>query len=439
MTTGETTILVGDVRERLSDLATASAQCCVTSPPFWGLRDYGQDGQLGLEATPEEYVANMVEVFCEVRRVLRDDGTLWLNLGDSYASAWACARRNVVGAGSLESGKRADRPNRLVSGLKEKDLVGIPWMVAFALRAEGWYLRRDIIWSKPNPMPESVTDRPTSAHEYLFLFTKSGSPTFWTHRDSGGSRRRPEPDYRWVHPNTGEESAEPKPKPWRRINLWRSHDYFYDADAIRETASNAHRKPPAGWASGDTPHDAVLGRNKRSVWEIATRPYPDAHFATFPPDLPKPCILAGTPPMSCGKCGSPWRRVIEREAAERKVGPKTQARQEEAEARGLGDGLRTGFSGCADGSTAPMIRTIGWEPTCEHDDDSGRALVLDPFSGAATVGLVAVQLGRDYIGIELNPEYVRIGEDRIARWRANPAGTLTGDPAPLPGQLGMEI
>jgi DNA modification methylase len=171
-TTAPVRILVGDCREMLRTLPAESVHCCVTSPPYFQLRDYGHEAQIGQEATPAEFVAELVSVFREVWRVLRNDGTLWLNLGDSYASAWACNRRSVVGAGSLEHGKRENRPNRLGGGLKEKDLIGIPWRVAFALQDDGWYLRSEIIWHKPAPMPESVRDRPTKSHEHIFLLTK---------------------------------------------------------------------------------------------------------------------------------------------------------------------------------------------------------------------------------------------------------------------------
>jgi len=255
-------IHVGDCREILRTLPECSVQTCVTSPPYWGLRDYGVDGQLGLEQTPEEYVAEMVGVFRDVRRVLRDDGTLWLNLGDSYASK----TKGSGGAGKSTLGPNGDlqnigfqkfEPREFDPGLAGKQLVGIPWRVAFALQADGWYLRSDIIWSKPNPMPESVTDRPTKAHEYIFLLAKS-------------------------------------------------ERYFYDAEAIQERALQ-----PAGDARltgqikaavlGHTSSTSKLGanegspfRNRRSVWRVATSPYDGAHFATYPPKLIEPCILAGS-------------------------------------------------------------------------------------------------------------------------------------------------
>lgn len=272
-------ILCGDVVEQLRTLPVQSVQCVVTSPPYYGLRDYGIDGQIGLEDTPEEYVQKIVGVFREVRRVMRDDGVLFLNLGDSY---WANRAENGE-MGGLGKTAKAGREQQGRAGcgkhpiIKPKDLIGIPWMVAFALRADGWYLRSDIIWSKPNPMPESVTDRPTKAHEYVFLLTK------------------------------------------------KAH-YYYDADAIREPlaectiqryeygwngnkSGNHTPSEKEGTITGNTfkqakgtgkPLKEILqdhgGRNRRTVWEIATQPTPEAHFATFPEALVEPCIKAGSKP-----------------------------------------------------------------------------------------------------------------------------------------------
>jgi len=256
------TIHKGDALSILKTLPDECVDCCVTSPPYWGLRDYGVEGQLGLEKTPEEYVQKMVEVFREVKRVLRDDGTLWLNLGDSYNGSGKAGSNPEYQAHHTEFGKQSIHESRFgmptnVKTLKPKDLVGIPWMTAFALRADGWYLRSDIIWSKPNPMPESVTDRCTKSHEYIFLLTKS-------------------------------------PK------------YYYDAEAIKEPSiwssipnkryvSNAPHgsERPGGNKKLNIPN--LAGRNKRSVWTINTKPYSEAHFATFPPELPSLCIKAGCP------------------------------------------------------------------------------------------------------------------------------------------------
>jgi len=272
---GGVTIHQGDALSTLKSLPDESVNCCVTSPPYWGLRDYGNDSQLGLEDTPEEYVSKMTTVFEEVKRILTDDGTLWLNLGDSYYGSRGNYGGGNRGEGKQRLVKQGSLPNPAWEGreeykpaatkkhpsVKPKDLVGIPWRVAFSLQADGWYLRQDIIWHKPNPMPESVTDRCTKAHEYLFLLSKS-------------------------------------------------QKYHYDNEAIQEPAERAgctpggtkYSKPDAsgtimGRHTEASLHRAPVGttRNKRSVWTVPTKSYPEAHFATFPPDLITPCILAGCP------------------------------------------------------------------------------------------------------------------------------------------------
>lgn len=253
-------ILHGNSLSILKELPSQYFNTCVTSPAYFGLRDYGVDGQLGLEATPEEYVQNLVEVFREVKRTLRDDGTLWLNLGDTYCSTAPGTKTtplHIKGLKKETAESRARFRPQNPEGMKPKDLVGIPWMVAFALRADGWYLRSDIIWHKPNPMPESVTDRPTKAHEYIFLLSKS-------------------------------------------------QNYYYDYEAIKEktlTRDNTNRNRDITRLNNTPGRSRMNGlktnnyetRNKRSVWTITTKPYKEAHFATFPPDLIEPCILAGCP------------------------------------------------------------------------------------------------------------------------------------------------
>ena len=301
------TVYHGDTRAVMAEIEPESVNCVVTSPPYWGLRDYGEPGQLGLEPTPEAYVESMVAVFREVRRVLRSDGTVWLNLGDSYAAQRGGTAMpaetlagGVSGKGDEKShrgrsvdtlGGRQDRSspefrtgpiahrNAAAFGLKHKDLVGIPWMVAFALRADGWYLRRDIIWSKPNPMPESVTDRPTSSHEYLFLLSKSER----YHYDHIAVR---EPSIgQNIHDVTGSGYIVPGQSPQggnRRTDKQRGH-------------SRRHAGFNDRWDGMTKDEQQALGRNLRSVWTVATRPYPGAHFATFPPKLIEPCIKAGCP------------------------------------------------------------------------------------------------------------------------------------------------
>ena len=296
----------GDCRETMRRWKEQGikAQTCVTSPPYYGLRDYGHDGQIGLEETPEDYIKAMVEVFRCVWDVLEDDGTLWLNIGDSYnGSGGQGTKPNIMSKEAAEGrGGKAIK----VDGIKPKDLIGIPWMMAFALRSDGWYLRQDIIWHKPNPMPESVQDRCTKAHEYIFLMSKS-------------------------------------------------QKYYYDADAIKEAAIHEGRIVKASGsdakngakgefgatAAGFTTHDTlVTDRNKRSVWTVTTKPYAGAHFAVFPSDLIEPCILAGAP--------------------------------------------------------------VG-------------GIVLDPFMGSGTTAQVAQNLGRQYLGCELNPAYLDLQNIRTAQ------------------------
>jgi DNA modification methylase len=302
-----------DVLEGLRTLPDNSVNCCVTSPPYWGLRDYGHQGQIGLEDTPQEYVTRMVEVFREVRRVLRDDGTLWLNLGDTYANTPVGSFNGggfkdssaQTGGRDLSGVATSGVLNKLkASGLKQKDLCGIPWRVAFALQEDGWFLRQDIIWHKPNPMPESVTDRCTKAHEYIFLMTKNSK-------------------------------------------------YYYDNDLIKEpvSSSTVNRLSQPNYqnqiGSSRVPNKTngnmkAVGnsekRNKRSVWTVTTKPFKGAHFAVMPQDLVEPCVKAG----------------------------------------------------CPEGG-----------------------VVLDPFAGSGTTLVVASKLNRSAIGIELNPDYVSIIEERL--------------------------
>jgi DNA modification methylase len=428
-----------------------SVQCCVTSPPYWGLRDYGVEGQLGLEATPDDFVAHLVEVFSEVRRVLRDDGTLWLNLGDSYAGSWgAQSRGSAAGEGSstitgksMLSARSIDaHPKgqtqlgslKRTPGCKAKDLIGVPWMVAFALRAEGWYLRRDIIWSKPNPMPESVADRPTSAHEYLFLLSKS--PRYFYDAEA---IREPAT---WAGPNGAQKSPHAQGFARRSPEEEKARQDKQRGHGRRHDGLNDH------WDAMSKDEQQALGRNKRSVWTIATRPYPGAHFATFPPDLVEPCILAGAPEASCGECGAPWiagegeRQLdMSRPQARRAQELADEAGLTEAHIRairscgvsdsGKAQATQTGF-----GNNTDEVQALADEakevlggyyrefllarpsrgpeaPTCECDADPVPPVVLDPFAGAGTTGLVAARLERSFIGIELNPEYVELGRNRI--------------------------
>lgn len=342
-------IIEGDCRDRLDDLPDATAHTIVTSPPYFGLRDYGAGGQIGLEATPDEFAAALVAVFASARRVLRDDGTLWLNLGDSYSGSPRGNKPGDTGKSGLTNPDRQDLVSRgafdksRIPGVKPKDLIGVPWLAAFALRADGWYLRSEVIWHKPNPMPESVRDRPTRAHETIFLLTKS-------------------------------------PR------------YYYDADAIREASTpDMKRRAAAGHTRGDGTRDksrndgdsAALqagavtdkGSNKRTVWTVTPRPFRGAHFATYPPELIEPCVLAGAPARCCASCGAPRQRVTEHVK---------------------------GYDG-----------SVGHQATCSCDAGDQPGTVLDPFSGAGTTGLVALRHDRSYVGLELNPEYAALSRDRI--------------------------
>lgn len=271
-------IIVGDCRETLRAMDSESVQCCVTSPPYFGLRDYGCDGQIGLEESPNLFVAEIVNVFREVRRVLSNDGTLWLNLGDTYAAgglgcgAEGCKQRTNHGS---VNGVHIQKPRKAPEGLKPKDLVGIPWRVAFALQADGWYLRSDIIWHKPNPMPESVTDRPTKSHEYLFLFAKS-------ERYYYDSEAIKEPSI-FGDPRSPTAAYSGK------------NDFREGKRPIRESVRRGGFNGKTNELEGREAFRAITDfRNKRSVWTVATHPYKDAHFATYPPQLIAPCILAGS-------------------------------------------------------------------------------------------------------------------------------------------------
>lgn len=359
-------LLCGDCREVLPTLPAGSVHCCITSPPYWGLRDYGVAGQVGREDTPDAYVATLVSIFRAVRRVLRDDGTLWLNLGDCYAG---------------NAGRRTPQ------AIKPKDLLGLPWRVAFALQADGWYLRTDIVWEKPNCLPESVKDRPTRSHEFLFLLTK---------------QRR----------------------------------YFYDADAIMEPIMPASLRryqsglhgaygeanAYGGTHSHDMAHAECMGaymnaagRNRRTVWRIPTKPFCGAHFAVFPPRLVEPCLLAGTSARGvCSVCGAPWQRLVERQSTAAHDGASDTAYTDGSTANRLAL-LRQAARARGEEYVNRRV-TVGWQPTCACDSDAPLpATVLDPFAGAGTTGLVAMAHARRFLGIELNPEYCALARERVAR------------------------
>lgn len=385
--TANVQLITGDVRAVLQTLPAGSVQCVVTSPPYWGLRNYGVSGQIGLEllhdclgwATGQPcgacYVCHMVSVFREVRRVLRDDGVLFLNLGDSYANdgKWG----GSTGGKHVNELHGTNGPGRTKrqTGLKPKDLVGIPWRVALALQADGWWLRSEIVWSKAAPMPESVTDRPTRAHEQIFLLTK---------------RERYFYDQEAVR--------EPHSREWWLENVGK--EYMTPQDGRRDGGKRKSNGTPSG-------------ANQRDVWHLSPEPYPDAHFATFVSEIPRRAILAGTSAAGCcPACGAPYVRVVERTNASNWQGRK---------ASGATAGQPTNGHNASHGNgidhTLPtrINETTGWRPSCACD--AGEPVpchVLDPFSGSGTTAAVALALGRDAIGIELNPEYTRLAEDRIA-------------------------
>lgn len=456
-------IIVGDCLKVLAELPEQSVHCCVTSPPYFGLRLYGSwqmqtlwgslddftirqpkwrwwirirdrayrnggvfsrnrkswIGALGLEKTSDEYVSHLVEVFRAVWRVLRDDGTLWLNLGDMFACKPAGNKTWNHGAifdGRDMSGHHTSGTFDTVaaSGLKPKDLMGMPWRLAFALQADGWYLRSDIIWAKPNPMRESVTDRPTKSHEHVFLLTK---------------RSR----------------------------------YYYDAEAVRECDSgrgsgNIESKPnhqPLG-RSGRVvsfPWESTGGRNLHDVWNIPTEAFPKAHFATFPRRLVEPCIKAGTSDKGCcPECLAPWVRVVDKERVATRPGMNTKIKVPggwdtapgahgtlHRTNRTVGEYReRTEIGNRDPGRHVTETRTVGWKPGCWcaapatlegaemilPDMFSYAPIpctVLDPFVGSGTTGVVAKQLGRSFIGIELNPEYAAMARKRIENPHPEPA------------------
>jgi len=264
-------ILQGDCLETLKQIPDKSVNCCVTSPPYFGLRDYGHDGQIGLEETPEQFVQKLVEVFREVRRVLKDDGTLWLNLGDSYNGSGGAG--GDYGVGGLKEGQPKYK-GRKINGMKPKDLIGIPWMVAFALRADGWWLRQDIIWSKNNPMPESVTDRCTKAHEYIFLLSKSAK--YYYDAEAIATD---------INPLTVKRAS----GDWDETNKTKSEGYVESGSYGRSTKSLNKE------TAGKILNGEKTKVNKRSVWVVNPKPFKEAHFATFPEDLIVDCIKAGCP------------------------------------------------------------------------------------------------------------------------------------------------
>ena len=403
-------------------LPDESVHCVVTSPPYFGLRDYGVDGAIGLESTLEEYIDQIVTVFREVWRVLRPDGVAWVNLGDAYAGSGkgmnadgthSDGDKQATNIGSLTVPLKSNRiprgqgrwggGDKPAPGLKRKDLMGLPWHVAFALQADGWWLRSSIIWAKPNPMPESVRDRPTTAHEYVFLLTKREryffdsdairepladasvarirQPSF--PQQSGGSK-----DYRnGTNPNRSVRQALENLKD--KVDKQRGHSRRHDGVNDR-------------WDPMSKEEQQAVGANARTVWTIAPQNYPGAHFATFPEELPRRCILAGASGHGvCAVCGAPWQRGIERTGHVNNREPAHVPHNSPTKTDSTG--------------WAPVKKSsVEWHPTCGHDAPVVPATVLDPFVGSGTTCAVAQSLGRRSVGLDLSQDYLALAVKRIS-------------------------
>jgi DNA modification methylase len=399
----DVTLYHGDARAVLRGLPDESVHMCVTSPPFFSLRDYGVEGQIGLEATPDEWVARLVAVFREVRRVLRRDGTLLVEVGDSYASNGP----GGMEGGSLAKGGQQHRSSRGVAkrrgDAKPKDLIGAPFLLAFALRAAGWYWRGCYVWEKRNAMPESARDRCTTAHSYVLHFSRS-SRYFW----DADAIAEPAAWERW-----GDQTV-PKYEGTDTASGWvppRSK-----ADLRSGRVGRYQERAMYGNGDGTTPRKlrdpAEVGtRNARSVWAINTEGYSGAHFAVFPEALPRRCILAGTSERGvCPVCGAPWEREVARE-------PDNSG----GYVNGPGGHKRNRVEGQQPhrGSLSDVARwrteTLGWRPSCDHDHPPVPATVLDCFAGAGTTLLVARKLGRHAVGVELNEAYCEMISDRLSQ------------------------
>ncbi len=412
----------------LKQLPDESVHCCVTSPPYWGLRDYGVDGQIGLEDTPEAFVEVMVQIFIEVKRVLRKDGTLWLNIGDTYAgsgfgyfnesnSYLQSTSRGTI----LEREKLREVKKNQKTKCNPKDLVGVPWMLAFALRESGWYLRQDIIWSKPNPMPESVKDRCTKSHEYIFLLSKS-KKYFYDHE----SIKTPLKDQSIA---ALIRSIEKKPQGWANSNKYHDTDPRYPKRTPRPLDNRKGNQGTGGIPiglngssfknhknylkeNGELLHSSKA--NKKSVWEVATQGFKQAHFATFPEKLIVDCIKAGTSEFGCcSNCKTPYKRVIDRKLVPTK---KASYNSKVDDRDRAADKLDQGSNRSKDGHKPGWCyesKTTDWEANCNCNASVEKCIVLDPFMGAGTTALVARKLDRNYVGFELNPEYIEIANKRL--------------------------
>lgn len=414
-------IIQGDCRTELKKLPDNSIDCCVTSPPYFGLRDYGTGEQIGLEETPELFVSKIVEVFNEIKRLLKPTGTLWLNIGDSYWGSGGSTGhttetknlgRKTYDYGAYPSGANAQKKHDL---LKQKDLIGIPWMVAFALRSNGWYLRQDIIWHKPNPMPESVTDRCTKSHEYIFLLTKS--PKYYYDMEAIRTPVKDSTVQRMMQQieaqkgsgrvpgktNGTMKAVGPGRAPRKGIdNKGGNQGSEFGIKAYTHRGSGD--KKLTGHSGNFDSDGNLIGdgmANKKSVWTVNTMPYSEAHFATFPERLIVDCIKAGCPEFVCNKCGKARERIIEKEyhTHEKWFGDKQTVRN----SRGAAGKSYKELTGTKEVGLTDCGCNEGFSP----------GIVLDPFMGAGTTALVARKQHRNFIGIELNPKYIKISEKRL--------------------------
>ena len=371
----------------MNQLADNSVQCVVTSPPYWGLRKYAGEQEItewdcafGLEPTPEMYVQHSIEILREIRRVLRKDGVVFWNIGDSYASSPPGNKKELYRwqhqhRPEKDMNESLVRRSTITDGLKPKDLCLIPFRLAIAAQEDGWWVRSVIIWAKPNPMPESVTDRPTESHEYILMLTKSAK-------------------------------------------------YYWDQEAVRESAQAWGTRDRSNYRMGtDDPllkqhgmeniNFAELGRNLRSVWEFPTGPYPGAHFAVFPEKLPELCIKAATPEVGCcSKCGAPWERVLDKKPSQFSI----RVRDAKAGRATPEEGYKATqeeIDGYPGNHPDPGFRkTIGWQPTCKCNAPQVPSIVLDPFAGSGTTLWVAKKLGRLAVGYDISEEYCQLGNKR---------------------------
>ncbi len=425
------TMITGDSFKALATLPDNSVHCVVTSPPYWGLRDYDVDGQIGMETSMAEHLEVLVNLFREVRRVLRPDGTVWVNYGDCYAAmpnGRSAADTKAAGkddrtfrdkpfstVGPISKSKNIDRGSGRWGGgnnpahgyLKPKDLCMIPNRLAIALQDDGWWVRSEIIWHKPNPMPESVIDRPGTCHEKIFLLAKS--PRYFY---DAVAIREPAAESsidRWMQDIENQEGSE------RANGGAKTNGNMKAVGGPKKDKQRGHGRRHAGfnerWDQMSRDEQMAHGRNKRNVWTIATKPFKDAHFATFPPELPEICIMAGTSERGCcPHCGTQWVRNIEKtfiaqEDVSEDKGKRGGQGQKPMEESGNWDGVPRGSTNVA---------TLGWSKDCDCPDHQPvPCTVLDPFGGAGTTGLVAQRLQRNAILVELNPEYSALAVKRL--------------------------